>query len=57
MVLGHTPDDRALAALRRHAAQGGAHDGMARLAAAECAWWQETGALEPQWPQANPMLN
>jgi hypothetical protein len=58
MVLGHTPDEFALSALRRHASHNGTHADMASLAADECAWLTETAEPPPnQPPQPNPMLN
>jgi hypothetical protein len=54
LILGHTPDERALAALRNHASREGMHADMARIAVDECAWWIETSEpeLEPVRPRA-----
>ncbi len=58
MVLGHTPDERALAALRRHVSRDGMLAGMARVAIAECLWWMENAEPAPRCPpQREPLLN
>ncbi|MEZ4439286.1 MAG: hypothetical protein R3B72_09365 [Polyangiaceae bacterium] len=58
MILAHTPDPRALAALRRHAASGAMHADLAVLAADECAMWLEQGGVEtPSEPRSSATLN
>lgn len=58
LILGHTPDERALRALRRHASRNRVYAGMARLAADECVFWMETSEPDRERPpQPAAMLN
>lgn len=58
LILGHTPDERALTALRQHAADNGTHAAMAEIAADECAWWTESVPRAPvHAPRQSVMLN
>lgn len=63
MILAHMPDERALAALMKHAESGRAQAAMAKHGAAECRMWLEerVPALSPPgWttsPQNAAMLN
>lgn len=58
VILAHTPDERALAALVRYASSGRVHADLAKPAATECDMWLQTGGISPpRAPQPAATMN